>query len=154
MTIPFAYDLNFPPGMFFAIVIASMKVLIVELEKTLLQSLSNFMERNEYDVLVAHSVGEGISLFNKTTIDMVICGERLPDGSGLELLKEWTRQNPELISVLMTARQDDSLEREAARAGIKGYLEKPFDLKQLEEIIIRSSRPLEKAAEEGFNERR
>jgi two-component system response regulator AtoC len=112
-----------------------MKVLIVELEKTLRQSLSNFMERNEFDVVVAHSVQEGMSSFNETPFDMVICGDRLPDGNGLEMLKEWTTQNRKLISILMTVRKDDLLEQEATRAGIKGHLEKPFDLKRLEEIM-------------------
>jgi response regulator of citrate/malate metabolism len=35
----------------------------------------------------------------------------------------------------MTVRKDDLLEQEAAKAGIKGYLEKPFDLKRLEEVM-------------------
>lgn len=131
-----------------------MKVLIIELEKTLQQSLSNFIKQKEMDVVVAHSAREGMSLFNKTPFDMVICGDRLPDGSGLQLLKEWMTQNPKLISILMTACNDDLLEQEATRAGIKGYLEKPFDLKQLEEIIIPSNPPLEKGGEGGFNERR
>jgi DNA-binding response OmpR family regulator len=112
-----------------------MKVLIIELEKTLQQSLSNFMEKNEFEVVVAHSVGEGTSLFNKTPFDMVICGDRLPDGNGLEMLKEWMFQNPKLISILMSVRKDDLLEQEAKKAGIKGYLEKPFDLKRLEEVM-------------------
>jgi DNA-binding NtrC family response regulator len=112
-----------------------MKVLIIELEKTLQQSLSHFMERNEFDVVVAHSVGEGMSLFNKTPFDMVISGDRLPDGNGLEMLKGWMTENPKLISILMTVGRDDSLKQEATKAGIRGYLEKPFDLKQLEEAI-------------------
>jgi DNA-binding NtrC family response regulator len=113
----------------------TMKVLIIELEKTLQQSLSNFMERNDFDVVVGHSVQEGMSLFNKSAFDMVICGDRLPDGSGLEMLKKWMTQNPKLISILMTVRKDDLLEQEATKAGIKGYLEKPFDLKRLEEVM-------------------
>jgi DNA-binding NtrC family response regulator len=113
----------------------TMKVLIIELEKTLRQSLSNFMERNDFDVVVADSLREGTSIFNKTAVEMVICGDRLPDGSGLEILKEWVTQNPKLISILMTVRKDDLLEQEATKAGIKGYLEKPFDLKRLEELI-------------------
>jgi DNA-binding NtrC family response regulator len=93
------------------------------------------MERNEFDVVVAHSVGEGMSLFNKTPFDMVISGDRLPDGNGLEMLKGWMTENPKLISILMTVGRDDSLKQEATKAGIRGYLEKPFDLKQLEEAI-------------------
>jgi len=54
----------------------------------------------------------------------------------------------------MTVHGDELLKQEAMKAGIRGYLEKPFDLKQLEEIIIPSNPPLEKGGEGGFNERR
>jgi DNA-binding response OmpR family regulator len=93
------------------------------------------MERNKFDVVVAHSVQEGMFLFNKTPFDMVICGDRLPDGGGLEMLKEWVHQNPKLVSILMTVQSDEKLRQEALKAGIQGYLVKPFDLKQLEEAM-------------------
>ena len=63
------------------------------------------------------------------------CGDRLPDGNGLDILKELMKQNPKLISILMTVHGDEVLKQEAMRAGIRGYLEKPFDLKQLEDAI-------------------
>ena len=78
---------------------------------------------------------EGMSLFQTVPFDIVLCGHRLPDGDGLEILKELARQNPKLISILMTEHKDDSLRREAIRAGIRGYLEKPFDLTQLEDLM-------------------
>jgi DNA-binding NtrC family response regulator len=132
-----------------------MKVLIIEQEKTFQQSLFLFMERyKNYEVFLASSKREGISLFQTFRFDMVLCGDRLPDGNGLEILKEWMEKNPKLISILMTVRGDDLLRQEAMKAGIRGYLEKPFDLKQLEEIIIPSNPPLEKGGEGGFNERR
>jgi DNA-binding NtrC family response regulator len=132
-----------------------MKVLIIEQEKTFQQSLFLFMERyKNYEVFLASSKREGISLFQTFRFDMVLCGDRLPDGNGLEILKEWMEKNPKLISILMTVRGDDLLRQEAMKAGIRGYLEKPFDLKQLEEIIIPSTSPLEKREEGGFNERR
>jgi DNA-binding NtrC family response regulator len=113
-----------------------MKVLIIEQEKTLQQSLQLFMERyKKYEVFLASSKREGISLFQTFRFDLVLCGDRLPDGSGLEMLKEWMTHNPQLISILMTVRKDDLLEQEATKAGIKGYLEKPFDLKRLEEVM-------------------
>jgi DNA-binding response OmpR family regulator len=112
-----------------------MKVLILEQERTFLQSLFNFMEQNHFEVFTAHSHKEGMTLFNKVAFDVVLCGYRLPDGDGLEILKEWMQQNPKLISILMTAHNDEFLKEEARGAGIRGYLEKPFDLKQLEEVM-------------------
>jgi DNA-binding NtrC family response regulator len=113
-----------------------MKVLIIEKDKTVRQSLSYFMERHKNcEVFLAGSKKEGISLFATTPFDIILCGDRLPDGNGLEMLKEWMTQNPKLISILMTVQGDELSRQEAMRVGVRGYLEKPFDLKQLEEVI-------------------
>ncbi len=132
-----------------------MKVLIIEQEKTLQQSLSYFVERlHNCEVFLVGSGREGISLLGSTPIDVVLCGDRLPDGDGLEVLKELMKQNPGLISILMTVHGDEVLQQQAMVAGIRGYLEKPFNLKELEEIIIPSNPLSGKGEEEGFHERR
>jgi DNA-binding response OmpR family regulator len=113
-----------------------MKVLIIEKDKTVRQSLSYFIERfRNCEVFLAGSKQEAISLFEVTPFDIVLCGDRLPDGNGLEILSEWVRENPKLVSVLMTVQSDERLKQEALKSGIHGYLVKPFDLKQLEEAI-------------------
>jgi DNA-binding response OmpR family regulator len=113
-----------------------MKVLIIEKDKTVRQSLSYFMERHKNcEVFLAGSKKEGMSLFETIPFDIVLCGDRLPDGNPLGMLREWMNQNPKLISILMTVQSDERLKQAALRAGIQGYLVKPFDLKQLEEAI-------------------
>ena len=113
-----------------------MKVMILEKEKTLQQSLSCFMEHyRKCEVFLAHSKKEGRSLFQAIPFDMILCGDPLPDGNSLELLKEWVKEKPELISILMTVQGDERLRQEALNSGIRGYLVKPFDLKQLEEAM-------------------
>jgi DNA-binding response OmpR family regulator len=113
-----------------------MKVLIIEKDKTVRQSLSYFVEHyRNCEVFLASSKKEGISLFETIPFDIVLCGDRLPDGNGLEMLREWANQNPKLISILMTVQSDERLKQEALKAGIHGYLVKPFDLKQLEEVM-------------------
>jgi DNA-binding NarL/FixJ family response regulator len=116
--------------------LATMKVLIIEKDKTVRQSLSYFIERfKNCEVFLAGSQKEGISLFETLPFDIVLCGDRLPDGNALEMLKELKNQHPKLISILMTVQSDERLKQEALKAGIHGYLVKPFDLKQLEEAI-------------------
>ncbi len=113
-----------------------MRVLIIEQEKTLLQSLLNYLEhQKKFEVSWAHSRKEGISLWGIGSFDMVLCSERLPDGNGLETLKTLIQQKPEAVSILMTAVHDEFLKQEATQAGIRGYLEKPFNLQQLEEVM-------------------
>jgi two-component system response regulator CitB len=113
-----------------------MKVLIIEKDNTVRHSLSYFMERyKNCEVFLAGSKREGISLFQTIPFDIVLCGDRLPDGIGLDMLSEWVKQNPKLISILMTVQSDEKLRQEALKAGIQGYLVKPFDLKQLEDLM-------------------
>ena len=113
-----------------------MRVLIIEQEKIIQQSLYYFMERfKSYQVFLARSQKEGTTIFKAIPFDIVLCGDRLPDGNGLDTLKKLMSRDPKIISVLMTVRGDESLKQEAMEAGIRGYLIKPFDLKQLEEAI-------------------
>jgi DNA-binding response OmpR family regulator len=113
-----------------------MKVLIIEQEKTLLQSLRNYLEsQRKFEVSWAHSGREGMSLWKREPYDMVLCSERLPDGNGLEVLKTMIGQKPGAVSILMTAVHDEIVKKEAFQAGIRGYLEKPFNLQQLEEVM-------------------
>ncbi len=113
-----------------------MRILIIEKDKTVGQSLSYFLERHgNCEVFLASSRREGESLFKTLPFDIVLCGDHLPDGNGLEVLREWMNQNPNLISILMTVQNDEKLRQEALRSGIRGYLEKPFNLRQLEEVM-------------------
>ncbi len=111
-------------------------VLLIEKDKKISQSLSFFIENQmKCKVVIANSKKEAESLYNEYTFDMVICGEPLPDGEALELLEAWMNRNPKLISVLMTVKSDEHLRQKAFKAGVSGYLVKPFDLTQLEEIM-------------------
>jgi len=131
-----------------------MKVLIIEKDKTVRQSLSYFVERQKNcEVFLASSKKEGASLFKAVPFDMVLCGDRLPDGGGLEILKEWMSKNPKLVSILMTVQSDEWMREEAKKAGIQGFLVKPFDLKQLEETMSISDFGL-RSAELIHDERR
>lgn len=113
-----------------------MKVLVIEQEKTFLQSLCNYLEsQKKFEVSWSHSGREAISLWERGPYDIVICSERLPDGNGLEIMKTMIEKKPGALSILMTAVHDEMLKKEAFRAGIRGYLEKPFNLKQLEEVM-------------------
>ncbi len=113
-----------------------MKILIVEKDKTIGESLSYFIShRKNCEVFVACGKKEGDSLFKKIPFDLVLCGDHFPDGEGIEMLKEWISQNPKIFSILMTVKNDEELRQEALKAGIRGYLVKPFNLNQLEELL-------------------
>ena len=109
--------------------LSTMKVLIVEKDKTVRQSLSYFIERyKNCEVFLAGSKKEGISLFETIPFDIVLCGDRLPDGNALEMLREWVSQNPKLISILMTVQNDEKLEAGGPEGRDSGLSGKAFRL--------------------------
>jgi response regulator RpfG family c-di-GMP phosphodiesterase len=115
---------------------AAMKVLIVEQEKTLEQSLFYFLERfNQCEVFLARSKREGLSLLQTIPFDTVLCGDRLPDGDGLDMIEEMMKVNPKMSCILMSVHHDEVSRERAMRAGVQNYLIKPFELNQLEEAM-------------------
>ncbi|MDI6726754.1 MAG: response regulator [Smithellaceae bacterium] len=117
-----------------------MRVLIVEQEDVLRQSLGVFMEKfQRHEVFMARSEKEGLSLCQEDTFDLALCGEPLADGDSISLLAAMKDRNPEIITVLMTVRNDEALAEKAILSGVNGYLVKPFDLRQLEAIICENN---------------
>lgn len=113
-----------------------MKVLIIEPDRIVAQSLSFLIERPTFEVCVASSRQESLSFSKPSAWDIVLCSDRLPDGDGIAVLRHLMKENPRVHSILMTVRDDESLRKEAIEAGIQKYLVKPFDLRQLEEALL------------------
>lgn len=69
--------------------------------------------------------------------DLFIVDWNLPDGSGLELIREIRRKDPEVPVVMVSARSDRESVLKAAHLGIDGYITKPFDIHLLHERLSR-----------------
>ncbi len=114
-----------------------MKVLILEKDKIVAESLFHFMNHEkDIEVFLAFSKKEGDKLFKHVNFDIVICGDHLPDGDGLEILRQWLNQRPNLFCIFLTVKNDEKLKKEALDSGVKAYLVKPFDLKDLERALM------------------
>jgi len=59
----------------------------------------------------------------------------LPDGSGLELLRETKAQNPSVAVIMITAHTSTKSAVEALKAGAFDYIAKPFDIEELKIIV-------------------
>lgn len=88
---------------------------------------------------VATTAAEVRRLVNGASFNLVIMDQRLPDGNGLDLLKEMRAAHPHLIGILITGFADVRDAMRAVREGLFDYLTKPFDnLEELEAIIDRA----------------
>src|SRR5688572_28214789 len=105
-------------------------LLIVEDHSTLAQSLKRTLESEGFQVSIAGNVQEARDRSSKNP-DLVLLDWMLPDGQGLDLLKEIRRSNQKLPILLMTARTDLVDKVVGLEAGANDYITKPFELREL-----------------------
>ena len=110
-------------------------ILVVDDEPDLRTLYELTLLREGYRVEAAGSLAEARACLDERSFDAVITDMRLPDGLGLDLLKQLrTRQRPERC-VVMTAYGSAENAVEALKAGAFDYLTKPVDLKQFRTVV-------------------
>lgn len=107
------------------------KILIIDDDASLCRSMQIQMEASGHEVKCAYTAGEGLSLADEFTPNLVFLDLRLPDQDGMECLKKFQNADPELPVVIITGHQDTKTTIEAMRLGAFDYLRKPFDLDDL-----------------------
>ncbi len=125
------------------------RMLVVDDEESLAEFLRLLFEKEGYNVHIANSVEEAHHRLDERTFDLVLCDILMPDGNGLELLKEIKAQNSATEVIMMTAYASNKSAIEAMKLGAYNYISKPFDV---EELIVVASKALEKTglAEENL----
>ena len=107
------------------------KILIIEDEGSQRMLLREFLEERGYTVDEAETGEEGIKKVKKKAFDVVLIDIRLPDISGIEVLKEIRKINLEIKAIMITAFQDVKLVVESLKNGAFNYLVKPINLEEL-----------------------
>ncbi len=103
------------------------RVLVVDDEKLIRFTLRESLAREGYVVHEAADVAEAIREFERHSIDCAILDHRLPDGDGLDLLRTFKEQAPDVPVILMTAYSTIQKAVEAMRLGAFTYVNKPFE---------------------------
>ncbi len=114
-----------------------MKILLIDDDRWIRDSLSLFFE-SEGCLLIACETGEeGLETLRDQTYDIIIVDYKLPGMDGLEFLKKIVGSHPESMKVLLTAYREDKVIAEANRIGVDDFIEKPFTAKTIEESLSR-----------------
>ncbi len=112
-------------------------VLVVDDEANIRSSLEGALTREGYQVETAASAAEARAKL-KESFDTLLVDVWLPDGSGLDLLREAMAQNPEAVVIVMSGHATIDAAVEATRLGAYDFLEKPLSLDRLL-ILLRNS---------------
>ena len=114
---------------------AAPRLLVIDDEPDLRTLYELSLLREGYDVDTAGSVAEALASLGARGYQLVITDMRLPDGSGLDLLRhlEDTRRSERAIVITAYGSAQNAVE--ALKAGAYDYLTKPVDLKLFRSIV-------------------
>ena len=115
--------------------IRAVNLLIVDDEASLRDFLSIVFEEEGWAVETAASLAEARVAISRKEPDVVLCDLNIPDGSGIDLLKEVKEAKPSVAFVMITAYTSTKSAVEALKAGAFDYIAKPFDIEELKIIV-------------------
>ena len=111
-------------------------VLVIDDELGPRESL-RFLLKDEYQVLCADSVEEGLKILQKQAPDIVIMDIRMPGMNGIDGLREIRKIDAELSVIMLTGFAALDTAQEAIRNEASDYVEKPFDATAMRDIVRR-----------------
>jgi ATP-dependent Lon protease len=126
------------------------RVLIVDDEEDLTWSIAKGLARDKesMDVVCVNSGYRALDALSEQDYDLVVTDIRMPDINGWALLKEARIKYPRTRFIVMTAYGSQDAKNEMIHADIKGYIEKPFEINELRQLIHSS---LKENGEHGRN---
>lgn len=119
------------------------KVLVVDDEAVVVNSIRKTLARRAYHVEEAFSGEEAMARISTESYDLVLLDMRLPDANGLDLIAGMKQHKPNLRVVVVTGYASIDTAVEAIQRGANDYMAKPFTP---EELYATTSRALKQAA--------
>jgi len=114
-----------------------MKVLLVDDDEWIRDSLSMFFEAEGCHLLALETAEEGIAVLKEQGYDIIITDYRLPGMDGLAFLERIQKLCPNALKILITAYRSPGVVTKANRVGIHDFIEKPFTSETIEGSLSR-----------------
>ena len=102
------------------------RILIIDDDKDICLVLSKFLMKNNYEVDVAHRGDEGLKLLRAHDYTLILCDYRLPDFTGVEMLRKIKLLQPSVAVIIITGYSDVRTAVETFRYGANDYVTKPL----------------------------
>ena len=104
------------------------RILVVDDERSMRELLAIVLRREGYDVLLAETGRAAIELLERQPVDLLISDIKMPDLSGVEVLRAAKKIDQDILAIMITAFASTETAVEAMRLGACDYLSKPFDV--------------------------
>lgn len=113
-------------------------VLIIEDEQLIRWSLRQKLESENYRVREAEDGAVAAAALDGETFDLILLDYKLPDTTGLDLLRSIRKSDADVVVIMMTAYSTIESAVEAMKLGAYDYVTKPFDMDQLIRTVRKS----------------
>lgn len=113
-------------------------VLVIDDERLMRDFLTETVQRNHMQVLVAENGKKALQILKNSNVDLVITDMKLPDITGLDILRAIQKMPQPPLTIVITAFGTIENAVEAMKLGAFHYLIKPFSVDTLETLLIKA----------------
>ena len=125
------------------------RILIVDDDEGLLRIIGEYLSAFGFEPEPAASAAQARNCLMRSKYAAVLSDFQMPGESGLDLLIHVKSRYPGLPFILMTGSHNSRLKHEAMKMGSTGYIEKPFQLKELLKAIAAVLAPVDQRTEKS-----
>jgi two-component system nitrogen regulation response regulator NtrX len=116
-------------------------ILVIDDDEAVRKTSLELLAARGHKAVAASSVREGLRLFSEVRPALVLLDLKLPDGTGIDVLRELQRQAPGTPVVVVSGRGSVAEAVEAMKVGASDFLEKPVSRDRLFRVLDRVFRP-------------
>ena len=120
-----------------------MKILIIDDERSIRNSLKEILMDEGYDVDVAENGIQGVEMVDKEKYNIIFCDIKMPEMDGIEVLDKLTKMGVDSAIVMISGHGDIDTAVECIKKGAFDFIRKPLDLNR---ILITIKNATEKVA--------
>ncbi|MGH8722105.1 MAG: sigma-54-dependent transcriptional regulator, partial [Burkholderiales bacterium] len=129
------------------------RILLIDDDPGLSEVIGMLLEREGYAFERAGTVKEGLARIKASELDLVVTDLKLPDGTGLDVIRASRARHPELPLIMITSYSSMESAIGALRAGAVDYIIKPFDNHEFLHAIERTLNERRTARENALHRR-
>lgn len=115
------------------------RVLILDDEEVIRLAVHRYLRGRGYEVVIADSAQSALEMLAREKFDLMVCDIRMPGFSGLDLLPQALRVDPDLGVIMLSAVNDAQTATDALAQGAMDYLVKPIEMPDLLGAIERAA---------------
>jgi DNA-binding NtrC family response regulator len=116
----------------------SPRLLLVDDDRAVREPVRRLFAGDGWRIEEAGDVAEARRAFDRFRPDVVVLDYSLPDGTALDVLEDFKRQEPDVPILLLTGHNEVSLAVATIKAGADQFLVKPVELQALRELVART----------------